>query len=81
MARRLSWLQNANCKDVPTDVFFPHHSDYKTAKRICESCSVRQDCLQYAISYESDLYGMFGGMTPAERYEYANKLKAGKYRE
>jgi hypothetical protein len=40
-----------------------------TARRICERCSVRQDCLEFAIGTDST--GIWGGMDTAERKRYA----------
>lgn len=45
------------------------------AKRVCSGCPVRLECLASAIEHERGLsigyrYGVWGGLTPAERIEY-----------
>lgn len=64
-------------------VFFPEEPIagdhvWATARSLCRQCPVRQDCLDYAVSHETigfRRYGMFGGMTPAERERYAASKK------
>jgi hypothetical protein len=42
---------------------------YEQAKEICASCEVKVDCLNIVIGLEDleDRWGVFGGLTPAER--------------
>lgn len=39
---------------------------YAEAREVCNSCAIRQECLDYAMD-ERIRYGMFGGLTPIER--------------
>lgn len=39
---------------------------YAEAKKICDSCPIRDACLEYALK-EKERYGMWGGTTPIER--------------
>lgn len=42
------------------------------AKQICETCPVKEPCLEYALVNES--YGIWGGMSETERqYERMNR--------
>lgn len=46
------WQDDAACRDVPVDVFFPPPmgpASYDAAKVICTSCPVRRDCLAFAV--------------------------------
>jgi len=73
----MNWYDNADCKDMDTDMFFPLRAgSYVDAYKICNgvvrgksACPVRADCLFFALSFpaELDKDGMFGGMTPPER--------------
>jgi hypothetical protein len=37
------------------------------ARRICRSCPVRSECLDYALTYPvTDLHGVWGGLTPRQ---------------
>lgn len=74
MAGRLDWRNKANCLGLETTaIFFPAHGEYDKARKICNDCEVRTDCLMDAMSHETDLYGMFGGLTPPERYALKHK--------
>ena len=67
----MTWRDRAACKDAPNEYFFSagHHGySYAKARAICESCPVREPCLQYAVeNFETE--GMWGGKTPRERRE------------
>ena len=69
----LSWMADAACADTDRTVFFPPHKsrrvgvdEYAAARRICHTCPVTDDCLEFALLTESR-DGMYGGRTPAER--------------
>jgi WhiB family transcriptional regulator, redox-sensing transcriptional regulator len=66
----VSWRERAACADYPTSMFFVSApSAIARAKRICESCEVRLDCLEdcLRVSANDDRHGVFGGCTPSER--------------
>lgn len=65
---------NAACKGVEAKVFFPRgHSEnrYDEAKALCQTCTVRGGCLGLVLHLEDfeDKWGVYGGLTPAERKE------------
>ena len=68
MAGSMKWKEKAACLREHINVFFPSHGDYERARTICSACVVKKECLQYANSFDFDNYGMFGGLTPDERY-------------
>jgi len=62
---------------VQTALFYdPCFAD--AARAVCVGCPVRLDCLHEAFNVEQrdgdDIYGMFGGLTPAERIERLDVL-------
>lgn len=62
------WMQDAACREVGSQPFFDdeHEGHYRQAIAVCGSCSVRQECLDYALT--NDLrHGVFGGLTPVQR--------------
>lgn len=62
-----AWRRHAVCRGVAAWVFYPEPDDEPTlaaARRVCESCRVRQECLAAHID-EPD--GVFGGLTASER--------------
>jgi hypothetical protein len=70
---RLGWMDQAACKGLPTERFFPDPGEGRKAseaKAICAGCQVQQPCQELAVraadSLESD-FGVFGGTVPTER--------------
>lgn len=67
------WKTRGACNDVPVDVFFPvpgRHMKINiiVAKAYCSSCTVRTDCLEYALQFDHrTLPGIWGGTTENER--------------
>tara|TARA_B100000686_G_scaffold351365_1_gene449979 strand:+ start:394 stop:723 length:330 start_codon:yes stop_codon:yes gene_type:complete len=71
----LGWQFRAACRGPQIHVFFPPpHFERKEAKRarerraksICNSCSVKQDCLSYALRIREQ-HGIWGGLNETER--------------
>jgi WhiB family redox-sensing transcriptional regulator len=62
-----SWRELARCRGVNPEIFHPTLDDEAgEAKAICELCSVRQPCLEFAlVTREKD--GVWGGLTARER--------------
>ena len=61
------WRKYAACRGEPPSVFFfedtsPNHQ----ARRMCVTCPIRLDCLEYATEYEKD-WGIWGGVTARVR--------------
>ncbi|MGH9071100.1 MAG: WhiB family transcriptional regulator [Acidimicrobiales bacterium] len=62
-----AWHQRANCMGVDPELFFPQRGgSTQEAKAVCRGCVVREDCLEYAISY-GEKFGIWGGMSERER--------------
>lgn len=63
----MSWRQRGACRGLDPDVFYPvSEEDAGEAKSVCSTCSVREPCLEYALSNrEAD--GVWGGATEKER--------------
>lgn len=61
------WRAKAQCKGIDPSTFFTVDViKVKSVKKICENCSVKEDCLQFALTNEIS-WGIYGGMTPKER--------------
>lgn len=68
------WQESANCRSADPDTFF--HPDGERgdarqnrnllAKQICTSCSVKRDCLDFALASREG-FGIWGGMSEDER--------------
>lgn len=64
----MEWMKDAACAGRTDVDFHPVKSGgvYMKAKRICDTCLVKSECLEYAIKYNEDL-GIWGGMGPRAR--------------
>jgi WhiB family redox-sensing transcriptional regulator len=70
----LDWMLAAACRGS-TDLFFaPDESESRAerrrrearAKRVCDGCQVRVDCLKEALE-QDERFGIWGGLTERER--------------
>ena len=78
-----TWQMKAACRGPQAAVFFPppqfERKDEKLerearAKEICQTCAVKEPCLDYAVSIREP-HGIWGGLNENERK--ALLLKAG----
>ncbi len=63
----MSWREQAACRTVEPDVFFPERGEsVAAAKRVCAGCPVRDECLEFA---EETLqkFGVWGGLSERQR--------------
>ena len=74
------WYERAACKGQDINIFYdstvkgitrPHNKalGFCNGTNDREPCDVREECLAFALSFplEYDQYGIFGGMTGAQR--------------
>ena len=70
---RQAWLDQAACRDLDPERFFPESGEQTKAaeaKAICAGCQVRDQCLDLAVKAAGGIdhdHGVFGGTLPAER--------------
>ncbi|WP_295123013.1 WhiB family transcriptional regulator [uncultured Leifsonia sp.] len=63
----LAWQSDALCAQTDPEAFFPEKGgSTRDAKRICTSCEVRSQCLEYALSND-ERFGIWGGLSERER--------------
>ena len=63
----LPWQGEALCAQTDPEAFFPEKGgSTREAKRICNRCPVRTDCLEYALSHD-ERFGIWGGLSERER--------------
>jgi hypothetical protein len=67
------WMIGAMCYGKPTRWWFPQHRDkaddvynFKVAKKICSTCPVKKQCLEYGQKTNS--FGVWGGVTLQGRF-------------
>lgn len=63
----LTWQSQARCNEVDPEIFFPERGgSSKAARAVCTDCSVRQECLRYALT-NREQFGIWGGTSERER--------------
>ncbi len=61
------WQELALCAQTDPEAFFPEKGgSTREAKRVCQSCEVRQECLEYALGND-ERFGIWGGLSERER--------------
>lgn len=69
------WRENAACLAFPSVLFFglddtetpaERRAREDEAKRVCATCDVRRECLEFALATKEP-YGIWGGLTEIER--------------
>ena len=63
----LAFMNDGACNGTDPALFFPARGESTTeAKRICQGCPVRQECLDYALDH-TERFGIWGGLSERER--------------
>jgi WhiB family redox-sensing transcriptional regulator len=61
------WRELALCAETDPDAFFPEKGgSTREAKRICSRCSVKTECLEFALG-SGERFGIYGGLSERER--------------
>ncbi|AQP45010.1 transcription factor WhiB [Tessaracoccus flavus] len=62
-----AWQAEALCAQTDPEAFFPEKGgSTREAKRVCLSCTVRTECLEYALAHD-ERFGIWGGLSERER--------------
>ncbi len=70
--REMQWLDRAACRDHNPELFFPMsavgpgRAQAEDAKRVCRTCPVLAECLEWAIA-SAIPFGVLGGLSEEER--------------
>lgn len=68
----MDWVNRAKCREEDPELFFPIGStgpaaiQVEAAKSVCTACSVRAECLEWALTTGQDA-GVWGGLSEDER--------------
>lgn len=61
------WQEQALCAQTDPEAFFPEKGgSTREAKRICQACAVRDECLEFALEHD-ERFGIWGGLSERER--------------
>ena len=64
-----AWMDRARCRGEDRELFFPTVGASSAGARvICATCTVRQECLAFALA-DNELIGVWGGTTTQQRKE------------
>jgi WhiB family transcriptional regulator, redox-sensing transcriptional regulator len=65
-----SWQERALCAQTDPEAFFPEKGgSTRDAKKVCVSCDVRGECLEYALEHD-ERFGIWGGLSERERRKF-----------
>ena len=63
----LAWQEEALCAQTDPEAFFPEKGgSTREAKRVCTGCTVRAECLEFALAND-ERFGIWGGLSERER--------------
>ena len=66
-AEEVGWQERALCAQTDPEAFFPEKGgSTREAKKVCLSCEVRVECLEYALGHD-ERFGIWGGLSERER--------------
>jgi WhiB family redox-sensing transcriptional regulator len=61
------WQERALCAQTDPEAFFPEKGgSTREAKKVCLSCDVSGECLDYALAND-ERFGIWGGLSERER--------------
>jgi WhiB family redox-sensing transcriptional regulator len=64
---RPAWQERASCRGMGTGRFFAAGEDLKPARAVRAECPVSAACLDYSLSTDEHLPGIWGGTSERER--------------
>jgi WhiB family redox-sensing transcriptional regulator len=63
----LAWQSDSLCAQTDPEAFFPEKGgSTRDAKKICATCEVKAQCLEYALAND-ERFGIWGGLSERER--------------
>jgi WhiB family transcriptional regulator, redox-sensing transcriptional regulator len=69
------WMASGLCRLEPPATFFPSDGvGVEIAKKICETCAVKEPCLEYALHHRID-HGVWGGTSERQRRRMLKKRR------
>lgn len=72
-----NWREKALCVGLNAEIFFSDDGDVSKALKICNGCSVKDPCLDYALDFNVE-FGVWGATTGPERRALRRKQNSGR---
>lgn len=65
---KAEWMEKAHCRKtkIKTDLFFPERGGATDAAQMCNPCTVKIECLNYALDNHIT-HGVWGGKSGRQR--------------
>lgn len=62
-------LPGALCQETDPEIFYPEQGESpELAQRVCRSCPVRDECLEFALEHD-ERFGVWGGLSARQRHK------------
>jgi len=74
------WAARASCRETQPDELFVRGAEQHRAKKVCNGCAVRLECLAEALDNRIE-WGVWGGMTERERRQVLRRSQETSWRE
>ena len=66
-AEEMKWWDAGACRGLEAAIFYPDDEESAaSAKAVCETCVVRSNCLEHALTHREKA-GVWGGATERDR--------------
>lgn len=73
---RLPFRDRALCAQTDPEAWYPEKGgSTREAKRICNRCEAKAECLEYALARD-ERYGIWGGLSERERRRLKRRVAA-----
>lgn len=83
-AEDYAWMLEASCRGLDCNLMYPEKGDAKgirVAKKMCASCPVKRQCLDFAMTPREGMPfedgGIWGGTTARERQRMRSSWRRG----
>ncbi len=74
-----TWMHHGSCREEPPARFFPNDGvGVDAARRVCATCPVKAECLEYALVHRIDP-GVWGGTSERERRRILKRRRDAAY--
>jgi WhiB family redox-sensing transcriptional regulator len=71
-----TWMLDGLCRGREPSFFFPSDGvGVEHARKVCASCPVKMECLEYALRYRIE-HGVWGGASERERRRILRSRRA-----
>lgn len=75
-----TWMAEGRCRSMPPEVFFPEDGwGVEVAQRICNTCPVQAECLEYALENRI-MEGVWGGASQRQRLRLRRERRGQAHR-